>query len=298
MLAVDGAGEVEQHLAGQDAAGGEAHDGDVVAVEAVGVRVGADEPDGPRQVEGALLLGVGHEPVVDDERLVAASAQFLGHREALALVAAEAERASGVEEHRPLDRRPGRDGDAGERGAEVRVVGVSAGVLGVDGRRGDVALLPQVQRLRPRRVGRRDGDRGTAARRCGLRRRHPGSSGSGRCGAARRRLRDRSRWGAGAGGEDEQQAGARQRGEGPADRAHRRGPTGGWVGGCVHRCCSQKATALSIQPSAEVPMPRPKPWPRLGYRWNSVGTPAADRASTRRCMVRQLAMPSSSPTHA
>ena len=48
-----------------------AHDGDVVRVYIVGVRVGADEAHGAGHVQRALLLRVGPQPVVHDEGLEA-----------------------------------------------------------------------------------------------------------------------------------------------------------------------------------------------------------------------------------
>lgn len=63
-----------------------------------------------------------------------------------------------------------------------------------------------------------------------------------------------------------------------------------------HSCRSQKLAALSIQLSATVPMPRPKPCGRPSKTSIMASVPLAWMALMRRSMVRQLAMPSLVPT--
>lgn len=60
---------IHQKFSGLDAAGGKAHDGNIVRVNSVHIRVFADEPDSSRHIQRPFLLCIGGKAVIYDKCL-------------------------------------------------------------------------------------------------------------------------------------------------------------------------------------------------------------------------------------
>ena len=69
---------VHQKFTGLNAACGKAHDSNIIRVNAVDLRIFADEPNGSRHIQRTFLLRIGRQAVVYDEGLKAQLSQCCG----------------------------------------------------------------------------------------------------------------------------------------------------------------------------------------------------------------------------
>ena len=116
--------------------------------------MGADKPHRPRQIQSALLLGVGTQAVIHNKALVAQPAQRFCNRGSLVLIAAELERTARADEHRAFDFGSFRNGEAGKIGSEIRIIRITAVIFRIFRDTRHIAFLPQIQNLlRVRRYG-------------------------------------------------------------------------------------------------------------------------------------------------
>ena len=61
---------MQKHLPGQNASSGKAHHRNIFRIDAVKIRVFADETHRSGQVQRSLLLGIGAQAVIYNKRLI------------------------------------------------------------------------------------------------------------------------------------------------------------------------------------------------------------------------------------
>ena len=146
---------VHQELACLNTARREAHDGDILRLNAIRIGIFADEAHGARHIQRAFLLRVGRQAVIHDERLEAQLAQRRRRRQGIRIIAAELIRAACHQHDRALGLHALANGNCRHIRAEIPVVKIARHVRRKTGFRGRAALLPEIERLNPRRISRR-----------------------------------------------------------------------------------------------------------------------------------------------
>ena len=146
---------VHEELASLNAASGKAHHSDSVRVNAVYVRVFADEADGTGDIQRTFLLCVGRQAIIHDEGLEAQLAQRRRRGQGIRVIAAELVRAARHQHHSALGPNTRAHRNRRDIGAEIPLIEVAGHVLREAGFGGHIAFFPQIQHLNLRRVSRR-----------------------------------------------------------------------------------------------------------------------------------------------
>ena len=143
---------VHQKFTGLNAARRKAHDGNIIWVNTIDLRIFADKTDGSRHIQRTFLLRIGREAIVYDEGLKAQLSQCCGGGQRIGVVAPELISAARHQHHRAFWLHAIPDRDSGDIGAEVPVIEISGHVLRKFRPGGDIALLPEIEHLNVRRV--------------------------------------------------------------------------------------------------------------------------------------------------
>lgn len=155
---------MHQEFARLNAACGETHHGNGVRVDTVDRRILSNKAHGAGDIQRALLLRVGRQAVIHNEGLEAQLAQRRRRGQGICIVAAELIRAARHQHHRPLGLNARTHGNRRDVRPEIPRVEIAAHVLGKAGPGGNVALLPQIQRLNVFGIGSRIQHGGVALR--------------------------------------------------------------------------------------------------------------------------------------
>ena len=143
---------VHQKFTGLNAARRKAHDGNIIWVNTIDLRIFADKTDGSRHIQRTFLLRIRRQAVIYDEGLKAQLSQCCGGGQRIGVVAPKLISAARHQHHRAFWLHAIPDGDSGDIGAEVPVIEISGHVLRKFRPDGDIAFLPEIEHLNVCRV--------------------------------------------------------------------------------------------------------------------------------------------------
>ena len=143
---------MHQKFTGLNTARRKAHDGNIIGINAVNVRVLSDKADGSCHIQRAFLLRIGRQSVIHDEGLETKLPQRCGGGERIGIIAPELICAASHQHHRAFRLHALPDGNGGDIRAEIPAVKIAGHVLRELRFSWDIAFFPEIEHLNVRRV--------------------------------------------------------------------------------------------------------------------------------------------------